>query len=94
MDLLRGGFLLDQDAPDLWAVAVGDHDLPTVGGDVGDPLGGATSGAVHLLIGVLGAAAEQRVAAQGDHDALHRASYRTGARMSASCGESGSGSRS
>ena len=101
-DVLRG-LLLQQDPAHLRAVAVGDDDLPPGGRDVGDALGGRARGPVHLLERVLGAAAEQGVAAEGDDDPLHPDASRPEARLSpraparrtsVSCGESGRTSRS
>ena len=77
-DLARG-LLLQQDPPDLGPVAVGDDDLPVGGRDVGHPLGGRARGAVHLLEGVLGALAQQRVAAERHHDPVHAVLHSLGA---------------
>ena len=69
--LLRRRVLLDQDPAHLGAVAVSDHDLPTVGGDLRDALRRGAGGPVHLLVRVLRAAAEQGVATEGHDDPLH-----------------------
>ena len=71
MHRLRGGLLLQQDPAHLRSVAVGEDHLPPVGRDVGDPLRGLPARPVHLLERVIGAATEQCVAAQCDHDPFH-----------------------
>ena len=68
----RRRLLLQEDPAHLRAVAVGEDDLPAARRDICDALGRRARGAVHLLEGILRAAAEQGVAAQGDHDPLHR----------------------
>ena len=64
--------LLQQDAPDLRSVTVGDDDLPPHGRDVGDTLRGLAACPVHLFERVVGAPAQQGIAAQRDHDPLRR----------------------
>ena len=72
MHRLAGGLLLEQYPAYLRPVAVSDHDLPSGLGDVGYGLSGLARRAFHLLEGIVGAAAEQGVAAEGHNDPFHR----------------------
>src|ERR1041384_6773009 len=49
-------------------------------GGAADPVGGGARGGVHLLVRVRGAAAQQRVPPEGDHDPVHRAPSRAARR--------------
>jgi len=70
VDQAAGSFVLQQDASDLRAVPVRDHDLPPGLGDVGDDLRREPGRTPHALDGVLVTLLQQRVAAEGDDDAM------------------------
>ena len=80
MDPTAGGLLLEQDAAYLRSVAVGEHDLPSRGGDIGDLLSGGSGRTVGVLVRIVLPAPKEGVPPEGNHDAFHtmKASYEPG----------------
>ncbi len=71
MELVGGQLGATEDEPDLGAVAVDDDQVPAVGDELGDVVGGLRGGLVLVLDGLVGGVLDQRVAADGDHGAGH-----------------------